>query len=60
MSAGGVMGVTVLMRTATSNASFCKGSASGSPAATSAVSSWARWSRTEIGSANATWMSPRE
>ena len=29
MSAGGVMGVTVLIRTATSNASFCSGSASG-------------------------------
>ena len=31
MSVGGVMGVTVLMRTATSNVSFCSGSASGAP-----------------------------
>ena len=61
MSAGGVMGVTVLIRTATSNASFCSGSASGSRLRVGGFgSSRVRWSRTEMGSPNATWMSPRE
>ncbi len=60
MSAGGVIGVTVLIRTATSNASFWSGTASVSPARAAASSSRVRWSRTEIGSPNETWMSPRE
>ena len=54
ISAGGVIGVTVLMRTATSNASFCSGSASGVArrGIGGLLSSRVRWSRTEIGSPN--------